>query len=136
MQEIGSVLTKEGRLISYPNIFQHRICPFSLADPSKPGHQKVLVLFLVDPNTRIISTANIVPQQCDWWPVNEETLERASRLPIELREDIVRRIEQDGFPVGRREAERHRRELTKERNAFLHDFNAVFNSIILDLSGI
>ena len=67
VQEIGSVSCKEGRLITFPNILQHKVCPFRLADPTKKGHRKILALFLVDPGIRVISTANVPPQQRGWW---------------------------------------------------------------------
>jgi hypothetical protein len=133
VQEIGDVLAKEGRLVSFPNIFQHRVSPFSLADQTKPGHRKILALFLVDPYSRIISTANIVPQQRHWYSLNEEALQRASRLPVELREEIARLVEQDGFPISTKEAKEYRRELMKERNVFTHDLDGVFHSIIFNL---
>ncbi|KAA8644087.1 DUF4246 domain-containing protein [Aspergillus tanneri] len=46
-QHLGSVSTHEGRLLAFPNILQHRVSPFSLADRSKPGLRKILALFLV-----------------------------------------------------------------------------------------
>lgn len=46
---------------------QHRVSPFELKDPTKPGHRRFIALWLVDPATRIISTANVPPQQGDWW---------------------------------------------------------------------
>mmetsp|Transcript_1125 Transcript_1125/g.1019 ORF Transcript_1125/g.1019 Transcript_1125/m.1019 type:complete len:107 (-) Transcript_1125:431-751(-) len=49
-QEIGYIETKEGRCIAFPNLYQHRISPFTLKDKTKPGHRKVLVFFLVDPS--------------------------------------------------------------------------------------
>ncbi|KAK4039740.1 hypothetical protein C8A01DRAFT_36276 [Parachaetomium inaequale] len=67
LQNYGSVLTPPGRLLAFPNVFQHRASGFRLADPSKPGHCRVITLSLVDPFTRIISTANVPPQQADWW---------------------------------------------------------------------
>ncbi|KAK0717648.1 hypothetical protein B0T26DRAFT_751682 [Lasiosphaeria miniovina] len=67
LQNYGSVLTREGRLLAFPNVFQHRVSGFRLADPSKPGHRRFIALWLVDPLTRIISTANVPPQQADWW---------------------------------------------------------------------
>jgi hypothetical protein len=45
----------------------HRVSPFELADCTKPGHRRFIALWLVDPNCRIISTANVPPQQLDWW---------------------------------------------------------------------
>jgi hypothetical protein len=65
VQEVGSVLCKEGRLLTFPNILQHQVQPFELADKTKKGHRKILALFLVDPGIRVISTANVPPQQRD-----------------------------------------------------------------------
>jgi hypothetical protein len=45
---------------------QHRVSPFKLQDPTKPGHRRFIALWLVDPHQRIISTANVPPQQLDW----------------------------------------------------------------------
>lgn len=66
IQDIGSVLTRSGRAVFFPNLYQHRVQPFSLADPSRSGHRKILALFLVDPAIPIISTANVPPQQPHW----------------------------------------------------------------------
>lgn len=41
--------------------------PFKLQDPTKPGHRRFIALWLVDPHQRIVSTANVPPQQLDWW---------------------------------------------------------------------
>ncbi|KAM3512184.1 hypothetical protein MY11210_004172 [Beauveria gryllotalpidicola] len=67
MQDIGEVSTRQGRAIFFPNILQHRVSPFRLKDASLPGHRKIVALFLVDPAIPIISTANVPPQQRDWW---------------------------------------------------------------------
>ncbi|KAL4952723.1 hypothetical protein BDW69DRAFT_195405 [Aspergillus filifer] len=56
-QDLGGVSCQQGRLLKFPNTLQHRVPPFSLAGRSKPGYRKILVLFLIDPNLRIISTA-------------------------------------------------------------------------------
>jgi hypothetical protein len=48
-QVLGSAETHAGRVLAFPNILQHHVGPFRLADPSRPGHRKVLVFFLVDP---------------------------------------------------------------------------------------
>lgn len=40
---------------------------FSLQDDTKPGHRRFIALWLVDPLQRVISTANVPPQQFDWW---------------------------------------------------------------------
>ncbi|KAI1335695.1 hypothetical protein F5Y15DRAFT_408961 [Xylariaceae sp. FL0016] len=66
-QDYGSVETKEGRLLAFPNVFQHRVSPFRLADPTKPGHRRFIALWLVDPTKRVMSTAKVPPQQMSWW---------------------------------------------------------------------
>jgi hypothetical protein len=50
VQTIGNVECREDRLIRFPNTLQHLVGPFELEDPTKPGHRKILALFLVDPN--------------------------------------------------------------------------------------
>jgi Protein of unknown function (DUF4246) len=67
VQEVGSVVCKEGRLLTFPNTLQHRVLPFALADPSTWGHCKILALFLVDPNLHVIPTSSVPPQRQDWW---------------------------------------------------------------------
>ncbi|KAL8284851.1 hypothetical protein RB600_009335 [Gaeumannomyces tritici] len=67
LQNYGSVETKQGRLLAFPNVLQHRVSSFRLADPTKPGHRRFIALWLVDPHRRIISTANVPPQQRSWW---------------------------------------------------------------------
>ncbi|KAI0323136.1 hypothetical protein GY45DRAFT_1232912, partial [Cubamyces sp. BRFM 1775] len=39
---------------------------FELADPSNPGHRKILCFFLVDPLIKIHSTSHVPPPQADW----------------------------------------------------------------------
>ncbi|KAG8901221.1 hypothetical protein FRB99_005476 [Tulasnella sp. 403] len=65
-QNLGSVLTPENRCIAFPNLYQHRVSPFKLVDPTKPGHRKIIALFLVDPAITIPSTTQIPPQQRHW----------------------------------------------------------------------
>lgn len=59
-------MTSEGRLVTFPNILHHQVQPFRLADSTKPGHRKLLALFLVDPNINVISTADVPCQRADW----------------------------------------------------------------------
>lgn len=67
MQDVGGVDTREGRLFIFPNTLQHGVGLFKLADPAAPGHRKAVALFLVDPNVKIISTANVPCERQDWW---------------------------------------------------------------------
>jgi hypothetical protein len=112
-QNLGAVLCKEGRLLTFPNTVQHRVSSFSLADPSKPGHRKILALFLVDPHRRVISSANVPPQREDWGYERQKAVGQAlSQLPREL-QDIV---QNDLEPLmSLEEAKKYRLELMKER---------------------
>ncbi|KAJ6184217.1 hypothetical protein N7519_005518 [Penicillium mononematosum] len=71
-----------GRLLTFPNTLQHRVSPFSLADNTKPGHRKILALFLVDPNLRIISSANVPPQDELWWKRKEVVDQRLDAMRL------------------------------------------------------
>ncbi|ATZ53930.1 hypothetical protein BCIN_09g06840 [Botrytis cinerea B05.10] len=90
LQNYGSVETRQGRLLAFPNVFQHKVSSFRLEDPTKPGHRRFIALWLVDPTLRVISTANVPPQQLDWWADsvfgNTPEARRAamSKLPAEL----------------------------------------------------
>ncbi|PYH42267.1 DUF4246 domain-containing protein [Aspergillus saccharolyticus JOP 1030-1] len=87
-QDLGSVVCTEGRLVTFPNTVQHRVAPFALADPTKPGHRKILALFLIDPHRRVISTANVAPQQAEWAKDGQSqglmTLQEAKEHRLEL----------------------------------------------------
>ncbi|KAG5653950.1 hypothetical protein H0H81_009066 [Sphagnurus paluster] len=122
VQDVGSINTREGRLLTWPNILQHQVQPFSLAEPTKPGHRKVVALFLVDPGIRIISTANVPCQQRDWWgDALRHGDSRLAQLPVELQDMITEEV--DGFPVGLEEAKRVRVRLMQERKRYaaFHD---------------
>ncbi|MGP3987117.1 DUF4246 domain-containing protein [Streptomyces sp. 3N207] len=75
-QVLGSASTPAGRCLAFPNILQHRVGPFRLADPTRPGHRKILAFFLVDPSKQIVSTSDIPPQQ-PWSDTSTMTLEQA-----------------------------------------------------------
>ncbi|MEU3910769.1 DUF4246 domain-containing protein [Streptomyces sp. NPDC029721] len=75
-QVLGSAATPAGRCLAFPNVLQHRVGPFRLADATRPGHRKILAFFLVDPSTRIVSTSDVPPQQ-PWSETSTMTLEEA-----------------------------------------------------------
>jgi hypothetical protein len=66
IQRPGTIRAMPGRCIMYPSAVQHKFTRFELKDKTKPGAARALVFFLVDPNIRVISTANIPPQRLDW----------------------------------------------------------------------
>ncbi|KAJ5167470.1 uncharacterized protein N7482_006251, partial [Penicillium canariense] len=112
-QEIGSVATPQGRLVTFPGVLEHRFEPFQLADPTRPGHYRYIKLYLVDPHYRVCSTRNVPPQQHDWWAqVVGSDLASSAGLPRELVDGILQ--ETDSWPMGVQEARQHRRELIKE----------------------
>ncbi|KAJ7717667.1 hypothetical protein B0H16DRAFT_1610617 [Mycena metata] len=130
-QDLGSIITADGRALAWPNIYQHRVAPFRLIDPTKPGHRKILAIFLVDPSIDPIPSATTVPpQQADW---AFDALEEArydvtsaySRLPPELSNAI-----RDRFPdtfMSRDEAEALRLNLMKERTNFVRAHEEVLS---------
>ncbi|KAK2591887.1 hypothetical protein QQS21_010411 [Conoideocrella luteorostrata] len=111
-QNVGSVPTKAERALFFPNIYQHRVAPFKLADPSRPGHRKILALFLVDRAILVISTANVPPQQKSWW-LEQVDLGRFNLLP-ELRQMVPDHVD---LGINEDEAKELRKELMAERSA-------------------
>lgn len=107
IQEVGSVETRQGRLLVFPNIVQHRVEPFRLKDPTRPGHRRFLVLWLVDPHYRVISTRNVQPQQWEWWREKE-----AGTAASEAKEP-------GDWPMTRVDAEKIRRDLMAERTTVM-----------------
>ncbi|KAI9060773.1 hypothetical protein FKP32DRAFT_1577374 [Trametes sanguinea] len=120
-QVLGHIVAEEDKCIAFPNIYQHRVEPFELADPSKPGHRKILCFFLVDPLRRILSTSDVPPQQEDW--SMEEMLRAPAlrELPVELFQMVADYARQG--TISRKEAEEHRERLMEERAHFLVEHN-------------
>jgi hypothetical protein len=109
VQEVGGINGRQGRAISWPNALQHKL-RLQLKDPSKLGHCKLLNLMLVDPNIRIISTANMPPQRLDW----KDDSEQAKR---------------DGdFPWSPEEAEEILIQAREQHKAFNHYQDVAFHS--------
>ncbi|MBC9711490.1 DUF4246 domain-containing protein [Streptomyces sp. TRM66268-LWL] len=85
-QVLGSAATPAGRCLAFPNVLQHRVSPFRLADPARPGHRKILAFFLVDPSERIVSTSDVPPQQ-PWAATSTMTLEEAKGYREQLMQE-------------------------------------------------
>ncbi|KAJ7699664.1 hypothetical protein B0H17DRAFT_1328251 [Mycena rosella] len=126
-QDLGSIAMSTGRALAWPNIYQHRVAPFHLVDPTKPRHRKILAIFLVNPSIDPIPSATTVPpQQADWVfaGLDEARADPASafsRVPAEISNAI-----HEQFPdvfVARAEAEEYRLRLMNERTIFVkvHD---------------
>jgi Protein of unknown function (DUF4246) len=130
IQEVGSVLCKEGRLLTFPNTLQHRVLPFELADKSKPGHRKILALFLVDPNLHIISTASVPPQRRDWFLEQAGLDGGIGGLTEDLFERVLGTID---FPLSMEQAHAFRLELMEERKSFEISNSTALEYIVISL---
>ncbi|MET9497828.1 DUF4246 domain-containing protein [Streptomyces sp. NPDC006552] len=85
-QTLGSAVTPAGRCLAFPNVLQHRVSPFRLTDPARPGHRKILAFFLVDPGRTIVSTSDVPPQQ-PWADTSTMTLDEARRYREQLMQE-------------------------------------------------
>ncbi|OAA69519.1 hypothetical protein ISF_02789 [Cordyceps fumosorosea ARSEF 2679] len=115
LQELGTVLAPDGRLVAFPNAVQHRVEAFRLRDPRRPGRRRWLAVHLVDPHVRVCSTRAAPPQQPGWWAdAGWDRVDwRARRVPPEL-VDAVRGMIGERGP-GRAEVESRRKEMREER---------------------
>ncbi|KAJ2626162.1 hypothetical protein GGF44_005139 [Coemansia sp. RSA 1694] len=113
LQEIGHIEIKSGRCIVFPNIYQHQVSSFKLADPTKPGHRKILAFFFIDPATRIPSTEIVPPQQQSWWGEGALSSGVLSDLPLPVNEGTLNQVD---FPMSLEEAKKLRLELMAERS--------------------
>lgn len=103
-QVLGTASTPAGRCLAFPNVLQHRVGPFRLADPSRAGHRKILAFFLVDPSQTIVSTSDVPPQQ-PWAETSTMTLEQAR----EYREQLM---QERKFFVGEHNEQLYEREFS------------------------
>ncbi|KAG8731665.1 hypothetical protein FRC11_002997 [Ceratobasidium sp. 423] len=134
VNELGSVITCQDRCIAFPNIYQHCVSPFTLDDRSKPGHRKIVALFLVDPAVRRPSTTIVPPQQKEWRVSGIATNPALKAAFDKLAPEIIDRI--DSFADGimtRAEAEAYRLELMDERKAFMEKNDEAFFMVPFDM---
>lgn len=101
-QVLGWADTRAGRALAFPNIYQHCVEPFRLADPARPGHRKILAFFLVDPSVTIVSTSAVPPQQ-PWSPTSTMTLEQAREFRRELMRERKFFVDEDNERIYERE---------------------------------
>lgn len=68
VRPLGAVESKQGRVVIFPNLLQHHVDAFELADKTKPGHRKILCFFVINPfNTQVVGSDKVAPQQESWW---------------------------------------------------------------------
>lgn len=127
VQNLGKVLTRAGRMLAFPNIVQHQVQPFSLADKTKPGHRKILAMFLVDPDIQVLSTSVVPPQRRDWWADEVRKVPPFSQLPAEVFDMHIEQV--DEFPVKWKDALKIREELIEEQSAVVDQTNAHWEQV-------
>jgi len=128
VQNSGSVLTREGRLITFPNIVQHRVDRFRLQDPIKPGHRKIVALFLVNPHIKILSSAKIPCQRKDWW--DEYKLDHPADDMEGSTDGYLSYVD---FPLTMDEAKEMRLTLMEERSFFDESQNDALSEYTFNL---
>ncbi|MEE4489075.1 DUF4246 domain-containing protein [Streptomyces sp. BE230] len=101
-QTLGSASTPAGRCLAFPNILQHRVGSFRLADPTRPGSRKILAFFLVDPSEKIVSTSDVPPQQ-PWSDTSTMTLEQAKGFREQLMQERKFFVDEHNEQVYERE---------------------------------
>jgi len=93
IQEIGSINPREGRLLAVPNILQHKAEPSELQYHPRSGWRRFVALWLVDPNDRVLSTANVPLQQFDCW---QEMLLKGKKIQLKLLPELTEQIMGEG----------------------------------------
>ncbi|KAH7303788.1 hypothetical protein B0J17DRAFT_218640 [Rhizoctonia solani] len=135
VNQLGSVVTCQDRCIAFPNTYQHCVSSFELADKSKPGHRKIVALFLVDPAISRPSTTIVPPQQKEWRAsgisANPVLKAAFNKLSPEIIDHIDSMIE---GTMTRAEAEAYRLELMDERKAFVTRNNKAFFTVPFNIS--
>ncbi len=120
-QVLGYIVAEEDKCVAFPNIYQHRVEPFELADRTRPGHRKILAFFLTDPFADVQSTDMVPPQQREWYLDEMERIQVLRKLPRELFVMIADYALEGA--ITRAEAEADREELMNERRKFVMQHN-------------
>lgn len=120
-QYLGAFEAREGRSIVFPNLYQHKVEPFQLEDPTKPGRRTIVAFFLCDPTYKVLSTSEVAPQQAEWLRRELHTPCKSSRLhnlPPEVKDQIIDCLVLDEVVLEREGANAAREVLMKERSKF------------------
>ncbi|XP_035707763.1 uncharacterized protein LOC110849832 [Folsomia candida] len=106
--------TVPGRSVVFKNSVSHRVAPFELDDPDKPGHRKILGFFLVDPGAQILSSARVPCQQWTRY-LGQVKAVLAHLLPPEIVELVVSFLRRGDQYLDTEEAKRLQGEMRDER---------------------
>lgn len=123
VMELGSVEAKEDRVVVFPNINQHQVQPFELADKTKPGHRKIVCFFICDPHDKKVhTTARVPPQNSAWWGEKVRSIGLLDKLPDELFNKVL--DAHDDYPWSLQAAKEVRLDLMEERGKVVEEMNA------------
>ncbi|KAJ3280926.1 hypothetical protein HDU79_011255 [Rhizoclosmatium sp. JEL0117] len=85
VQVCGQIEARENRCVVFPNYLQHKVEDFELLDKTQPGHRKILAFFLVHPDFKVNSTADVGMQQLEWLAAELYGIcGLGSKLPLEV----------------------------------------------------
>ncbi|QNP96264.1 Hypothetical protein YALI2_B00570g [Yarrowia lipolytica] len=122
VMELGNVEAKEDRVVVFPNIYQHQVQPFELADKTKPGHRKIVCFFICDPHDKKVhTTARVPPQNSAWWGEKVRSIGLLDKLPDELFNKVL--DAHDDYPWSLQAAKEVRLDLMEERGKVVEDQN-------------
>ncbi|CRG86737.1 hypothetical protein PISL3812_03748 [Talaromyces islandicus] len=125
VQEVGGVKILDGRAITWPNTLQHRGV-LELEDKTKPGYAQILQFMLIDPNIRVISTANVPPQRLDWKHEVDVAPVDVTKLSLEEKLKVIPR--EGRYPWALQEAKDILHEARIERQEFNRYQDVAFHS--------
>ncbi|KNE63287.1 hypothetical protein AMAG_08428 [Allomyces macrogynus ATCC 38327] len=93
VQPWGHVTARQGRMVAFPNMFQHHVAPFELADKTCGGCRKIVAFFVVDPSSteggKVVSTAQVPPQQAEWIA---DAWAKEGRFPLAVDKELPREL--------------------------------------------
>lgn len=130
VNDLGSIATSLNRAIAFPNVYQHRVSPFQLVDKTRPGHRKIVALFLVDPAVSKPSTTIVPPQQKEWRAAGSAA---GPKLREALGSLSAGGVDSPDGSMTREEAEKYRLELMDERTLFVRENDQKFFSVPFSL---
>jgi len=119
--EIGTVDTRPGRLIVFPNTLQHKVQDLVNRSKTQTAYRKIICFFLVDKTASVVTTSQVAPQQ---WPAQlpkfRQCVSDVGGLPTAVA-NLVCEYVHNGFTAD--EAVHHRAELMRQRKFFINEKN-------------
>lgn len=132
VQRSGAIRCPVGRLVMFPSTVQHRMTKYELTDKTKSGSNRCLVFYLVDPNIRIISTANIPPQRLDW-TLETEDAEGQSLSVAMAKLALANKDKKGNMTMSLTEALKYRYEFLEELIEFMRYQHVAMESRVVML---